>query len=109
MKLGICRACGAAQYPAREVCAKCLSDAIEVREREVLGEIVSLAKIHRSADAKFAGQTPAIASVKMDAGPVAISFVSPEAKLGARVRLSASGESPGLLVASPLPAAAKQS
>jgi uncharacterized OB-fold protein len=87
MKLGICRACGAAQYPPREVCVRCLSDAIDIREGDVAGTVLSLTTIHRSIDPAFSEPTP-IASVKIDAGPVAIAFAWAGLKPGARVRLS---------------------
>jgi len=87
MRLGICGACGAAQYPPREVCVRCLSDAIDSRDVEAAGTVLSLTTIHRSIDPQFT-EPAAIASVRMDAGPVVIAFVEPGLKVGARVRLA---------------------
>ena len=101
MLLGICRQCGTAQYPLREVCLRCLSDAIDARETDAGGIVLAGARVHRSLDPAFAGRLPLeIVSVKLDAGPVAIVFGRPGLEAGARVRLRPQGEAgQGLLVA----------
>lgn len=65
-----------------------MSDVIEVKESDVQGTVLSLTTIHRAIDPGFPEPT-AIASVKMDVGPVAIAFAAAGLTIGARVLLSA--------------------
>jgi uncharacterized OB-fold protein len=92
--LGVCRDCKAVQYPPREVCARCLSDALESRQLEAQGTVLACASIHRSLEPRFAARLPlAIGSVKLDSGPVVIAFLDSETRqAGKRVVLEARQE-----------------
>ena len=94
IKLGVCRDCAATQYPPREVCGSCLSQAVELREVDAQGTLLACTRIHRSIEPRFASRLPLdVGSVKLDAGPVAIAFVpAGVAAPGARVRLEAREE-----------------
>jgi uncharacterized OB-fold protein len=105
IELAICQNCGAAQYPFREVCVRCLSDNIDVRQVDAQGTLLACTRIHRSFDPRFSSRLPLqVGSVKLDAGPVAIAFVSQGvSKVGMRVRLDSHDEDGRLvLVATPI-------
>lgn len=89
IRLAICGGCGAAHHPLREVCGRCLSDQVELRETTGEGTLIASTRIHRSIEPRFAPRLPlAVGSVKLDAGPVAIAFIEGEPpRAGARVRL----------------------
>ena len=91
LELPVCEDCGAAQYPLRERCRVCCSGRLTWREVS-LAEHVLLARtaIRHSTEPLLPGP-PASAtrlSVKLDAGPVAITFVAKSCGApGSRVRL----------------------
>lgn len=77
IQLQRCTECGTAQYPARAVCVACLSDALVWEETEALrGTVLARTVLHHSNEARFHPALPlAVGLVRLDAGPVAVSFV----------------------------------
>jgi len=87
--LPVCRTCSSVQYPPREVCVNCLGDKLEWHEVPGHGEVLATTVQHYSLDEKFRLQLPLhTASVKLDAGPVAIVFAGPGLKPGQKVSVS---------------------
>ncbi|MGQ0546104.1 MAG: Zn-ribbon domain-containing OB-fold protein [Betaproteobacteria bacterium] len=87
-ELPVCEECGTVQYPVREVCVQCLSDRVPRRPVEPGGMLLACTRLHRSMDERYAPRLPlAIASVKLDAGPIAIVLLQSECKIGTRVRI----------------------
>ena len=82
----VCLACSAVQYPPREVCVNCLSDELEWRPVGNTGEVLATTVLHTTLEEKFSAQLPLhVASVKLDAGPVAIVFGAPELTAGQKM------------------------
>jgi len=89
LMLPVCPACSTVQYPPRDVCVKCLGGDLEWREVDSQGEVLATTVQHYSLDEKFRPELPIdVASVKLDAGPVAIVFAGPDLKPGQRVSLT---------------------
>ncbi len=72
-----CVACGAVQYPPREICGVCLSDAVAWETAEFLpGRVLARTVLHHSNEPRFRARLPlAIGLVRLDAGPVAVCFL----------------------------------
>ncbi len=86
LSLPVCLACSTVQYPPREVCVKCLGDELEWRQVENTGEVLATTVLHTTLDEKFSQQLPLhVASVKLDSGPVAIVFATPDLTAGQKV------------------------
>lgn len=106
-ELPVCQACRAVQYPVREACRNCLSDNLRWEAVEAGATVLSSTNIRHSTDPYFQQMRPlGMASVKLDAGPVAIVRCEAGSALpasGTRVRiqnqLDRSGEA--ILVAMP--------
>ena len=100
-----CGICAAVQYPPREICCNCLSDALRWQETDNLGTVLAAAALQRSLEPYFQAQTPwLLGSVKLDCGPVVLLQLTADcAMTGSRVQVTqlidASGEA--ILVASP--------
>ena len=79
MTLQRCTACGAFQYPPREVCATCLSDRLDGDpSADTHGEVLARTLLHHSFEPRFRAQLPiAVGLVRFDAGPVAVCFLGP--------------------------------
>ncbi|HEY5299589.1 MAG TPA: zinc ribbon domain-containing protein [Acetobacteraceae bacterium] len=77
IRLQRCRSCGAAQYPPREICGVCLSDALAWETAEFLpGRVLALTILHHSNEPRFRARLPLrIGLVRLDAGPVAVCFL----------------------------------
>jgi uncharacterized OB-fold protein len=98
-ELPVCDACGTAQYPVREVCVRCLSDRLRRRPVKSGGVVLARTVLHRSMDERFAPRLPlAIGSVKLDAGPVAITVLDGELAPGVRVQVRATSGPEGRTV-----------
>ena len=66
-----CGACGAVQYPPREVCGQCLADELRWQLVAGGGELLARSELQHSLEPHFAAQLPwTLASVKLDCGPV---------------------------------------
>jgi uncharacterized OB-fold protein len=68
-----CADCGAVNYPAREVCRRCLGERIERLPVSGRGTLLARTVLHASGDPFFRERLPwRIGSVKLDVGPVII-------------------------------------
>ncbi len=86
-----CTSCGAVQYPPRELCWRCLADALEWRisDREA-GEVLATTTLHHSHDAQFRSRLLLrVGLVRLDVGPTAVCFLAEGCGTGARVVVSA--------------------
>jgi uncharacterized OB-fold protein len=81
-----CTACGAVQYPPRELCGACLADVLEWRHSNVeLGEVLAMTLVHHTLDAKFRTRLPlSVGLVRFDTGPVALCFLAGGCEAGVR-------------------------
>lgn len=104
-ELQVCAACGAAQYPPREVCGACLGDELAWRCVDRIGTLVAATTIRISGDPYFRERTPwRVGTVAMDAGPVVIAHLPASLATGGRVRLAQKLDraGQGVMVALPL-------
>ena len=97
IRLQRCGDCGAAQYPPREFCGRCLSDRMEWTTAEFLaGRVLARATLHHSNEPRFREHLPlTIGLVQLDAGPVVVCFIAATAAAGDAVNVQAGAE--GLL------------
>jgi len=73
LRLQTCDDCGTVQYPAREVCRRCLGGSLTPRPVEPQAKILSWTRLHASLDPWFRERLPwTIVSVELLAGPVAL-------------------------------------
>jgi len=84
IRLQRCRACGRAQYPPREVCGACLSDALDWQNAEALpARVLARTVLHHSNEPRFRPLLPLVTGlVRLDAGPVAVVFLADAAQTG---------------------------
>lgn len=100
-----CGACGSVQWPPREICHACLSDALEWRVVEPSGVILSETILHTSLDEFFRNRLPwRVGTVRLDAGPVAYAHL--HARVGAsdaaRIEAHEDHQGRGVLIALPI-------
>jgi uncharacterized OB-fold protein len=95
-----CSACAATQYPPRELCAACLSDALEWQISDAEGgELLGSTVLHHSHEVSFREQLPVrVGLVRLDAGPTIVCFLADGCRAGIRVRVSASHDAAGRAV-----------
>ena len=90
LRLQRCGDCGAVQYPPRERCGECLGDTLPVEPVANGATVLAVTALQHSLEPWFAARLPwTVASLRLDAGPVA--FAHGEASLaepGARVRVA---------------------
>jgi uncharacterized OB-fold protein len=105
MKLQHCTTCGAAQYPARELCAACLADTLEAHESDAeSGEVLAVTLLHHSHDPVFRARLPIrIGLVRLDAGPTAACFLASGCDAGTRVNVVSQTDKAGRIVLSASP------
>lgn len=83
-----CSACEAYQYPARDLCRVCLSDALHPVEQVYAGTVLAQARIHRSLDPQALAQGPRrIGTVALDVGVRVIAMLDDDVSAGERVCL----------------------
>jgi uncharacterized OB-fold protein len=84
IRLQRCADCGAAQYPPREVCGACLSDALVWESADSLpARVVARTRLHHTNEARFRPRLPLVCGlVRFDAGPVAVCFLAETAAPG---------------------------
>ena len=89
IRLQRCVACGAAQYPSREVCGACLSDRLEWESADWLpARVLARTKLHHSNEQRFRSRLPLTCGlVRFDTGPVAMCFLAETALPGNEVRV----------------------
>lgn len=83
-----CAHCGALQYPPRDLCRACLSDALDWRDTDPMGRIIAETTIRATPDAHFRDLLPVrIGTVLLDAGPSVICRLHGDVARGDRVRV----------------------
>jgi NAD(P)-dependent dehydrogenase (short-subunit alcohol dehydrogenase family)/uncharacterized OB-fold protein len=89
--LQTCKDCSAVQYPAREVCALCLSDRLQWRDQSGVGELISETLIHHSNNLFFLERLPwRLGMVKLDCGPTIVAHLHGDVRTApTRVRVEA--------------------
>jgi uncharacterized OB-fold protein len=95
-----CVDCGARQYPPRDVCRRCLSDALELRQTLVTGTVMAQALIHRSFDPDMTrnGALP-LGLVALSDGLRLIALLTPQVAVGMTVTLHRHPDRPGAIIA----------
>lgn len=105
-ELQVCDACGAVQYPPREMCHQCLGEQLRWRKMDGAGELLSVTNVHVSQDLYFRARTPwRLGMVRLDCGPTVILHLhaacpQPPSRVRVEARLDKSGQ--GVLIAFPL-------
>jgi uncharacterized OB-fold protein len=91
-----CAACGAAQYPPRELCRVCLSAALDWTEAaQIDGEVLATTELAHSFEPDQRARLPLrIGLVQLPGGVRAVCFV-PQAPAGASVTVGASLDAAG--------------
>jgi uncharacterized OB-fold protein len=74
IRLQTCAACGACQYPARDLCRTCLRDELIWTEDSGRGRLLAATTLHRSLD-PTAALPLRIGAVALDAGVRVIAFL----------------------------------
>ncbi len=89
IRLQRCAACGAAQYPPREVCGTCLSDRLAWESADSLpARVLARTRLHHSTEPRFQPHLPlTLGLVRFDAGPIAVCFLAESAAPGGAVRV----------------------
>ena len=88
LQLQRCGDCRQVSYPPRELCGSCLANALSWETVEDTGTVQTLTELHYSLEAQYAEQLPwAVASVKLDCGPIAFAHLQPGTDIGSRVTL----------------------
>lgn len=106
-QLQVCQACAAVQYPPRDACAHCLSDALAWSDVDCRGTLLAITTLHHSNDVYFRERLPwRIGTVQMQAGPSAIAHVHTDCRQGDAVRLEMKLDKSGNAVLVALPVAA---
>lgn len=77
-----CRDCGSVQYPPRELCSRCLGDALVWRPTPGSGRLVSSLELHHSLweyfKRRMADKPWPVASVRLDCGVIAFAHLALE-------------------------------
>jgi len=103
LRLPVCQDCGTAQYPVRDACANCLSDRLVDQTVDGAGTVVAWTALHRSNDPRFTQRLPLrIGSVRLDVGPLVITFLL-DVPQGGRVVVTAACDAVGQPVLSAHP------
>ena len=100
LALQLCEACGLVQYPPRELCVGCLSDALTWQVTDDSGgELLACTILHHSHDASFRTALPLrVGLVRLDPGPTAVCFLDAGSTPGCRVRIAARIDASGRAV-----------
>ena len=84
-----CAECGAVQYPPRDLCRHCLSEALEWSDTDPMGLIIAETTIRATPDTHFRDHLPVrIGTVQLDAGPSVICRLHGDVTRGNRVRVA---------------------
>jgi len=92
-----CAACGAVQYPPRELCWCCLADSLEWRLSDgEPGKVLATTTLHHSHHSRFRSRLPLrVGLVRLDAGPTAVCFLTEGCVAGTRVTVRAENDDAG--------------
>lgn len=105
LELQQCDACGAIQWPPRDVCGACWSDALQWREVPPSGALLATTMLHVSMESFFRERLPwRVGTVRLDNGAIAYAHVHERAKDGEKVRIKAHRDFRGRGVLIALPA-----
>lgn len=78
LTLQCCDRCQQVNYPARELCGNCLANDLHWRPVAATGTLQSQVQLHYSLEPAFAENLPwAVASVRLDCGPVVLAHLQP--------------------------------
>ena len=105
LELQQCAACGAIQWPPRDICGACWSDALQWREFPAAGFVLAATTLHASMEEFFRARLPwRVGAVRLDAGPVSYAHLHQGVAEGDPVRIEAHRDfnGRGVLVALPL-------
>ncbi|MYZ45313.1 Zn-ribbon domain-containing OB-fold protein [Schauerella aestuarii] len=84
-----CTHCGTIQYPPREVCVNCLSDALKWRDVSSEGKLLAVTTLHHSNEPYFQARLPwRVGMVRFDCGPSAVVHVDADCIPDGRVRIT---------------------
>jgi len=103
--LQVCGACGAVQYPPREVCFSCLSETLDWCEVNPQGIVLTCTDLHASINPFFQSHVPWYTGmIQLACGPRLLAHLAPGARdVGCKVtviaRLDSSGQ--GVFIAVP--------
>jgi NAD(P)-dependent dehydrogenase (short-subunit alcohol dehydrogenase family)/uncharacterized OB-fold protein len=91
LELQTCRDCGTVQYPPREACRVCLSQRLDWKPQNGLGELLSEATLHHSNELFYRERMPwRLGMVRLDCGPVVVAHLHGDcARAPSRVRVLA--------------------
>ena len=85
-----CGRCRHVNYPPRELCGHCLADDLQWQPVADGGVVQSLTRLSYSLEPAYAEHLPwAIASIRLDCGPIALAHLAPGIACHARVALRA--------------------
>ncbi|MGI9230045.1 MAG: Zn-ribbon domain-containing OB-fold protein [Gammaproteobacteria bacterium] len=89
LSLQICDQCQQVQYPPREVCRSCLSDALSWQQTAAEGEVLAWTRLHASTQAFFREHLPwCMAVIRLDCGAVLYAYISEQClETGMKVHL----------------------
>ncbi len=86
--LQTCKSCGAAQYPAQEICAACLGVQLHWQDAEPEGVVIARTEVHQSLEPGFDSLLPlATGLVRHESGVTLLCFLHPGCTPDTRVRL----------------------
>ncbi len=87
--LQVCDDCGAAQYPTREACHRCLSHRLAWQDVSRQGRLIAETTVQISADPYFRQRTPwRIGTVQLACGPFAIAHLHARVVVDGDVRMA---------------------
>lgn len=96
LTLQCCGQCKQVNYPARELCGNCLADDLQWQSVSDTGLVQSLVELHYSLEPVYAEHLPwAVASIKLDCGPVVLAHLAPGAAINTAVKLRAIQDAAG--------------
>jgi len=104
LQLQQCASCNTVNYPARDLCGRCLADALAWQPQSGAGTLLASSTLHYSLEPALHGQLPIIiGSVKLAVGPVVITYLAASAAIGASVTVQITRDCAGNPVLSAQP------
>jgi uncharacterized OB-fold protein len=83
-----CETCGHVNYPPRELCGRCLADALRWQPVDDGGVLLARTELHYSLEQDYAANLPwSIGSVQLTCGPVVLAHLQPGVAAGAPVNV----------------------
>ncbi len=107
--LQVCAECGAATYPPRDACPRCLSARLPFQDVPAGGTVLAETTIRMSTDPYFSRRLPwRIGMVALDCGPSMVAHLHGDVTEGARVRMTLRLDKSGSAVAMAMPETSNQ-